>query len=137
MKLIDKLFPDRAELAAAQSEVESLSAECDRLRYAIERLESAQTKHYETERKLREQLRETTGKVREQTDADLLLISERLREKIVAGEKPTSAEVAEQQRLIGQRNSLQQQQMALSNTGYGYSTLGALGLAGIFGGSQH
>lgn len=137
MKLLNRLFPGRAEIETLRAERDKLAEQNEALRQAEAASRLRENEHYQREAMLRTELRQTKEKLREQTDADLLLISQRITAKILEGDRPEQDEIVEQQRLMAQRHSLAAQlnvanQMAMGN--YGSSGLAnALGLAGVFG----
>lgn len=135
MKLLDRFFPSRAEIEALKAERDELTKRNEFLQQAEATSRSRESEYHQREAMLRTELRQTKEKLREQTDADLLLISQRITAKILEGDKPERDEIAEQQRLMAQRQSLAAQlgsanQMALYN-----GSAGLYGLSGILGGA--
>jgi len=122
MKLIDTLFPKAAIVAAANERIKYLEAyRSEQERHIIEL--TASFKQVEAAQNgLQKELTVTRAKLREQTDADLLLVSARIIMDTLKGEKP------KQQELTLQGNLLAQQQ-ALGSTNYnsGFPYGGMLG----------
>lgn len=73
--------------------------------------------------RLKSELLSTREKLREQTDADLLLVSAKIIAATLRGDKPEPADVTYQRQLIAQQQNLQMNQ---------YVTGGLAGLGGIF-----
>lgn len=134
MNLLKKFFPKAVELEKANKRIEELEASVGDLtiknHHLWESYNGLQAQYHEAV-KLLDEFKE---KLREQNDADLLLVSARITQSIIAGKKPAVSDVSEQQRLIAQRQALGNAQY-YSSSSYG-NLLGQLGLSGVFGQSS-
>ena len=131
MNLFRALFPKASELTDAQNRIERLEADKEELRTRNAALWNS---YHESEGKRLEAIRErdaANGKLREQTDADLLLVSARITQTILAGKKPEASDVSEQQRLLAQRQALTPIQYYSSSPYQGL--MQQLGLGNVFG----
>lgn len=134
MKLRDRFFPSRAELDSLKAERDALAEQNESLRQREATARQREREHSQREETLKTELRQTKEQLRDQTDADLLLISQRITAKIVEGDKPTRNEIDEQQRLMAQRQTLASQLNAQNAQGAG--SLAGLNSAlggGLFG----
>lgn len=79
-------------------------------------LDSARSSYYKVSKKLSK----TETKLREQNEADLLLVSERIHQRILKGEKvkPTDQDIALQKQLYAQHLAYQQSPYTPSYPGY-------------------
>ncbi len=138
MKLLNWLFPNAAELAEATKRIDALEAERAELKKQNKSLWDSYNAHDATVQAQRTEIAALTTKLREQNDADMMLVSAKLIATIVRGEKPWASDV---QRYHELSLALQQMQMSpyvgssyASVTGTGdIGILGALGLGGVFG----
>lgn len=129
MNLVNKLFPKAVELATAHKAIEALTVERENLKQRLEALSTDYRQSEAAKNGFRAELEAAKTKLREQNDADLMLVSARIVLDTLKGKKP------EQNDLMLQSNLLRQQ-AALGSVNYGYGSglqaLG-LGLGGIFG----
>lgn len=131
MKLLARLFPKAAEVAAANQHAENAEAELSGLKAQHKTLWDSYSSHDTTIKNLRNELDALKAKLREQTDADLLLVSARIAVTILRGQKPAASDMALQQNLLAQQAAL----ASPYNQSPGYAgLLQGLGRGGIFGG---
>ena len=124
MKLWNRLFPKATELAEAQKCLVELRGQLNdalmknvNLRQSNEELRFGLTR-VETERNgLLADLGKAKAKLREQTDADLMLVSARIIADVMKGKKPEQHDLALQQNLWAQRNAMQNNMGMASNLG--------------------
>ena len=132
MKLFRMLFPKSSELADAQKRIERLEADKAELQT---RNTALWTSYHEAENRYLEATKERDAVkkiVREQTDADLLLVSARITQTVIAGKKPAPSDVSEQNRLLAQQQALSPiQYYASSPYQQQMGVLGQIGLGSI------
>lgn len=127
MGLFAKLFPKAAELQKANDRIEVLEVKHAEL---TQRNKSLWDSCNANERALQDksaELDKVLAKVREQNDADLLLVSMQIVQRVVAGEKKETSP---------QLRALYSQQSALQNSPYASyaNQLGSVGMLGGLGG---
>lgn len=132
MNLYRRLFPKAAELQAAQSKVEKLEASFAELNRRHTTLWESYNKLDAEVQSKRNELAEMRGKLREQVDADLLLVSARIILATLKGEKPNPEDLIRQQQLGAMQNSLRAQ-MGYYESASPIGLLQGLGLGGVFG----
>src|SRR5260221_14586052 len=120
-----KWFPKAEELEAAKKRIEQLSVECANLRELGKKVHQAEA-HSNA---LRTELEITKSKLREQTSADLMLVSARIIMDTLKGNKPNPQDIALQQNLYAQQQALGMAQSLAG--GYGSGTQSLFGA--IFG----
>lgn len=119
-----KWFPKAKELEAAQERIKELSVECANLKRVANGVHQAEA----TANGLRAELEAAKVKLREQTSADLMLVSARIIMDTLKGQKPNPQDIALQRNLLAQQQMLG---MAQSASPYGYGSGGLFGA--IFG----
>lgn len=127
MSLYSRLFPKAAELEKANKRIEVLEADRAELTKRNSKLWESYNSHDAALQKARTELSEVKGKLREQTDADLLLVSARIIQATLRGEKPNSEDVVRQQQLSALQQSLRPYDYYSGQANMGM--LGGLGLA--------
>jgi predicted nucleic acid-binding Zn-ribbon protein len=130
MNLFRKLFPKASELADANNRIDALEADKVELNRRLSNLWESYHAHDATVQKQRTELAEMKKKLREQTDADLLLVSARIAIATIKGEKPAEADVLLQGQLHAQQQSMRPYS-EWSSTSYA-SLAQNLGMGGIF-----
>lgn len=133
MNLFRMLFPKASELAAANDRIEALEADKAELNKRLSNLWESYNAHDATVQKQRTELIEMKKKLREQTDADLLMVSARIAITILKGEKPASSDLALQQSLIAQQQAMRPV-VEWSSPYLSGGLLQGLGLGSLFGG---
>ena len=129
MNIIKMLFPKAAELAEANKLTESLIGERDDLKKRNKTLWEDYNNLSSAKQKVETDLEEIKTKVREQTDADLMLVSARIIMDTLKGKKPAPSDLNLQRSLLAQ-------QQAMGSFGQeSYYPYGGLlgGLGGLFG----
>lgn len=132
MTIIERLFPKAAELEAARKRIEVLEADKEELQRRHTNLWESYNSHDATVQKQRTEIAELKGKLREQNDADLLLVSARIAVAVLKGHKPEASDLAMQQQLLAHSSYYAQMQGANYRSSTG-GLLSALGLGGILG----
>lgn len=134
MKLLSRLFPKAAELEAARKQIELLEASREELRLRNKALWESNSQLETQVKTQRKELSEVREKLRDQNDADLLLVSARIAVAVLKGQKPEASDLALQQSLYAQSNYAAQLGGGYRTvTGTSGSLLSALGLGGILG----
>lgn len=134
MSIIARLFPKVAELEAARKRIDALEADKQELQRRHTALWESYNRHDATVQSQRNEIAELNAKLREQNDADLLLVSARIAIAILKGQKPEPSDLALRQSLYSQSsyyNQLGGNYRTVTGTAGGL--LGALGLGGILG----
>lgn len=131
MSIFSRLFPKALELEQAKHRIEVLETDKAELAERNKALWASYNNSDATVQKQRTELANLTKKLREQNDADLLLVSARIAIATLKGEKPVAADVALQQNLISQQAALSGYYSGQMSGG---GLLGQLGLASALGG---
>lgn len=116
MSLFSRLFPKAAQLERASKRIETLEADRAELTQNNEKLLENNSALDTAVQKQRSEIAEIKTKLRDQTDADLVLVSARIIMSTLNGNKPDHSDIAMQQLLVSQ------QQQAYGNAyprGYG------------------
>ena len=135
-------FANLEERNFLRKQNEALEKQLDEVRKEKRRLADENTAYKERSEsqvkkiaELSKRVREAEEGIREQTTADLLLVSTRIIEKIKKGEKPTKVEIEEQ---AGLQALAAQQAQAMRNApaqtawnNYGLGALGAIGIGAL------
>lgn len=136
VKFLSEWVSLRTKLADAQSERSDLAEKygdaCkqrDEWRDKYEQLRKPSEKLIEEHAALKREIDDVRSKLRNQTEAELALVSVKILLACVNGERPKDEEVARQ---LGLQNQLSQMNLAQSNARFGYPSLGIFG--GIGGG---
>jgi chromosome segregation ATPase len=127
MGVVNKLFPNAAELADAKKRIEELEIErSDLLQRNSDLLQRnrALSESFNQAQKAKNELNELKKK---QTDADLILVSARIILSTIRGDRPAASDVSLQQSLLAQQKSFN-----VDHYGGLLNYLG-LGIGGIFG----
>lgn len=119
-----KLFPKAAELEAKEKRIQELELRCNQLTQVANHVHQAESETATA----RQELQKIKAQVREQTTADLMLVSARIIAGALKGEKLKEADISLQRTLYSQ-----QQQMANSISGYGLGGAGTSLFGAIFG----
>lgn len=130
MGLFQKLFPKAAQLDAAERALEAAKADASEAKQSLKNLWESYHAHDAALQKLRAELSEAQQKVRAQNEADLLLVSMQIIQRITAGEKKETSSGL--QSLLMQQQALQSAYpIGAYNMGMGAGSY--LGLAGLGG----
>lgn len=133
MGLFSRLFPKAVELEKASKRIEVLEADRAEQTRRYSRLWESYCTLDATVQQQRTEIALLKGKLREQTDADLLLVSARIMIATLKGEKPAASDIALQQSLHAQQQSMQQSPLGAYGGSIANSLAQQLGLGNVFG----
>jgi chromosome segregation ATPase len=132
MNLYRRLFPKAAELKDANARIEALEAVNGELNQRLSKLWESYNAHDATIKALRENVTSLKGRLREQTDADLLLAASKIIGTILKGQKPEQEDVSRYNYLVAQQQAMGQSS-SYANLYGGGGILEALGMGNMFG----